>query len=295
MGVDDGDAVMAVQLSDGASRDLHRHARRHGHPLPRGRRAADGPHRLRRARHPAARGRRSRGDGGGQAGRHACSPSPSSATASGPPLDEYRVQSRGGLGLKNVEITDKNGKVVAIAQVDGDDKELLVITEQGKILRTPTEDIRTIGRATQGVRLMDLEDGDRWSRSRWSTKTEEEVAGGRAGGAAEPSRRQASRSRRAWAEADGLSAKEDEMARDRRRAVLVLAARSRSCCSRGSARRPPARGRRSSRCSPVLPRRPGPRQHHAGDDVGGDARPARAGVRSRTSRSPASARSSARR
>jgi DNA gyrase subunit A len=77
------------------------------------------------------------------------------------PLDEYRVQSRGGLGLKNLEITEKNGKVIQIAQVSGDDKELLLITEQGKILRTPTEHIRTIGRATQGVRLMDLEDGDK--------------------------------------------------------------------------------------------------------------------------------------
>jgi DNA gyrase subunit A len=76
------------------------------------------------------------------------------------PLDEYRVQSRGGLGLKNVEITEKNGQVVDIAQVS-DGKELLLITEQGKILRTPTDDIRTIGRATQGVRLMDLDEGDR--------------------------------------------------------------------------------------------------------------------------------------
>jgi DNA gyrase subunit A len=42
-----------------------------------------------------------------------------------------------------------------------EDKELLLITEQGKILRTPTEDIRTIGRATQGVRLMDLDGGDK--------------------------------------------------------------------------------------------------------------------------------------
>ncbi|MGE3176052.1 MAG: DNA gyrase subunit A [Vicinamibacterales bacterium] len=76
------------------------------------------------------------------------------------PLDEYRVQSRGGLGLKNLEVTDKNGQVIDIAQVS-DDKELLLITEQGKILRTPTDQIRTIGRATQGVRLMDLDDGDK--------------------------------------------------------------------------------------------------------------------------------------
>jgi DNA gyrase subunit A len=75
-------------------------------------------------------------------------------------LDEYRVQGRGGFGLKNLEITDKNGPVVGIAQVH-ENEELLVITEQGKILRTPAADIRTIGRATQGVRLMELEGEDR--------------------------------------------------------------------------------------------------------------------------------------
>jgi DNA gyrase subunit A len=74
-------------------------------------------------------------------------------------LEEYRVQSRGGLGLKNLEITDKNGNVVGIAQVH-ENEELLVITQQGKILRTPTADIRTIGRATQGVRVIDLGDDD---------------------------------------------------------------------------------------------------------------------------------------
>jgi len=74
-------------------------------------------------------------------------------------LDEYRVQSRGGLGLKNLEVTDKNGLVVGIAQAQ-DIEELLVITQQGKILRTPASQIRTIGRATQGVRVMDLDDDD---------------------------------------------------------------------------------------------------------------------------------------
>ncbi len=73
-------------------------------------------------------------------------------------LDAYRVQSRDGLGLKNLEITEKNGKVIAIAQVH--DEELLVITEQGKILRTPATDIRTIGRATQGVRVIELDGED---------------------------------------------------------------------------------------------------------------------------------------
>ncbi len=74
-------------------------------------------------------------------------------------LDAYRVTGRGGLGVKNVEVTDKNGHVVGIAQVH-DNEELLVITEQGKILRTPANEIRTIGRATQGVRLMDLDGED---------------------------------------------------------------------------------------------------------------------------------------
>ena len=74
-------------------------------------------------------------------------------------LEEYRVQSRGGLGLKNLEITEKNGPVVGIAQVH-ENNELLVITQQGKILRTPAADIRTIGRATQGVRVMDLGEDD---------------------------------------------------------------------------------------------------------------------------------------
>ena len=75
-------------------------------------------------------------------------------------IDEYRVTGRGGMGVKNVEITDKNGLVVNIAQVN-DDQELLVITEWGKILRTPADEIRTVGRATQGVRIMDLEGEDK--------------------------------------------------------------------------------------------------------------------------------------
>ena len=75
-------------------------------------------------------------------------------------IDEYRVTGRGGLGVKNVEVTDKNGQVVAITQVHANE-ELLVMTEQGKILRTPANEIRTIGRATQGVKLMDLEGDDK--------------------------------------------------------------------------------------------------------------------------------------
>jgi DNA gyrase subunit A len=75
-------------------------------------------------------------------------------------LDEYRVQSRGGLGIINIHTTDRNGPVVGIAYVRDED-ELMLITEQGKILRMVTRDVRTIGRATQGVRLIGVDEDDR--------------------------------------------------------------------------------------------------------------------------------------
>src|SRR3954469_11539081 len=74
-------------------------------------------------------------------------------------LDEYRLQSRGGVGIINIQTTDRNGKVVGIAYV-GDDDQVLLISQQGMILRTRAGDIRTIGRATQGVRLIEMEEGD---------------------------------------------------------------------------------------------------------------------------------------
>ena len=75
-------------------------------------------------------------------------------------LEEYRVQSRGGIGIINIQTSDRNGKVIGMTQVHDDD-ELMLITQQGKILRMASRDIRTIGRATQGVRLIDIEGDDR--------------------------------------------------------------------------------------------------------------------------------------
>jgi DNA gyrase subunit A len=75
-------------------------------------------------------------------------------------LDEYRVQARGGIGIINIQTTDRNGKVVGITHVHDDD-ELMLITQQGKILRMASKAIRTIGRATQGVKLIDIEGDDR--------------------------------------------------------------------------------------------------------------------------------------
>jgi DNA gyrase subunit A len=75
-------------------------------------------------------------------------------------VDEYRVQSRGGVGIINIQTSERNGKVIGVMQVTDDD-ELMLITQQGKILRMAARGIRTIGRATQGVRLIDIEGDDR--------------------------------------------------------------------------------------------------------------------------------------
>jgi DNA gyrase subunit A len=89
-------------------------------------------------------------------------------------LDEYRLQSRGGIGIINIQTSERNGKVIGVAHVS-DDAELMLITQQGKILRMAAKDIRTIGRATQGVRLIDIEGDDRAvSIARLAEKDEEE-------------------------------------------------------------------------------------------------------------------------
>ena len=75
-------------------------------------------------------------------------------------IDEYRVQSRGGLGIINIQTSDRNGKVVAVACVTDDD-ELMLMTQAGKVLRMGVDGLRAIGRNAQGVKLMDMEDGDR--------------------------------------------------------------------------------------------------------------------------------------
>jgi DNA gyrase subunit A len=89
-------------------------------------------------------------------------------------IEEYRVQSRGGLGIINIQTSERNGKVVGIALVYDDD-ELLLISQQGKILRMAAQDVRTIGRATQGVRLIDIDPDDRVvSVARLAEKDEDE-------------------------------------------------------------------------------------------------------------------------
>ncbi len=89
-------------------------------------------------------------------------------------LDEYRVQSRGGVGIINIHTSDRNGRVVGIANVHDDD-ELMIISQQGKVLRMVMRDIRPIGRATQGVRLIEMDEDDRVvSIARLAEREEEE-------------------------------------------------------------------------------------------------------------------------
>jgi len=77
-------------------------------------------------------------------------------------VEEYRLTSRGGKGVINIKVTDKNGEAVKLKSV-GDKDELMVITQNGMFLRCAIKDIRETGRSAQGVRLIKLQDKDRVS------------------------------------------------------------------------------------------------------------------------------------
>src|SRR5439155_15190215 len=79
-------------------------------------------------------------------------------------VDEYRLQSRGGKGVINVKTTARNGKVVGILLVS-EESEAMLISHYGKIIRIDTRQIREAGRSTQGVRLLNLEAGDKVAAS----------------------------------------------------------------------------------------------------------------------------------
>ncbi|MEW6776304.1 MAG: DNA gyrase subunit A [Bdellovibrionota bacterium] len=78
------------------------------------------------------------------------------------PVSEYRLISRGGKGVTNAKVTDKNGKVVAVLQVTDQDQ-LMIITDAGKLIKMKVSEISEIGRATQGVRLIQVEKGEKVS------------------------------------------------------------------------------------------------------------------------------------
>lgn len=79
------------------------------------------------------------------------------------PAKEYKVQKRAGSGIKTAKITSKTGKVIGAAIVNGEDKaegELVVMSKKGQVIKLPLKDVPSLGRQTQGVRVMKLREGD---------------------------------------------------------------------------------------------------------------------------------------
>ena len=81
------------------------------------------------------------------------------------PVSDYRLCNRGGKGVTNIKITEKNGLVKEVMLVDGDSEELMLISKQGIAIRMKCSDISVIGRVTQGVRIMRLNEGDELAAS----------------------------------------------------------------------------------------------------------------------------------
>jgi DNA gyrase subunit A len=159
MGIDEGDAVIDAQLSDGASQVFL--GTRDGMSIrfeerdvrPMGRTAY------------GVRGITLR-DGDEVVAMAVARPGATMATVTEngygkrTNLDEYRVQSRGGVGIINIQTSERNGRVAGMACVTDED-ELMIVTQAGKVLRMAVEDMRAIGRNAQGVRLIGIEEGDR--------------------------------------------------------------------------------------------------------------------------------------
>lgn len=74
-------------------------------------------------------------------------------------LEEYRVTNRGGKGVKTINVTEKTGALISIQAVT-DDNDLMIINRSGLTIRTAVSQIRLAGRATQGVRIINLREGD---------------------------------------------------------------------------------------------------------------------------------------
>jgi DNA gyrase subunit A len=74
-------------------------------------------------------------------------------------IDGYRITNRGGKGVKTINITEKTGSLIALKDVTNN-HDLMIITQSGNILRSPVSALRVMGRATQGVRLINLKEND---------------------------------------------------------------------------------------------------------------------------------------
>ncbi|MCK5027163.1 MAG: DNA gyrase subunit A, partial [Candidatus Pacebacteria bacterium] len=75
-------------------------------------------------------------------------------------IKEYKVQNRGGSGIKTAKVTKKTGNVMSAKVVSDEEHELVAISKKGQVIRTNMEEVPTLGRQTQGVRIMKLRAGD---------------------------------------------------------------------------------------------------------------------------------------
>src|SRR6185436_10219631 len=89
-------------------------------------------------------------------------------------MDEYRLTRRGGKGIITMKTTEKTGKVVGVRMVTDDDQ-IMLVTSGGKVIRLRVNEIRVIGRNTQGVRLIDLEEGERVASAARLAEREDEA------------------------------------------------------------------------------------------------------------------------
>ena len=92
-------------------------------------------------------------------------------------FNQYKLQKRGGIGLKNLKITEKTGDVVTLRAV-GDDEEIMAVSTRGKLIRTTVDSIRSTGRVAQGVRIMRLDEDDQIAaiaRVNLRSETSEEI------------------------------------------------------------------------------------------------------------------------
>ena len=91
------------------------------------------------------------------------------------PLEEYRLTQRGTKGVKTVTITEKNGPLITIKAVNGDE-DLMVITDEGVVIRISLETVGTYGRTAQGVKIINLNEGGKVAAVAVVNKAEEEIA-----------------------------------------------------------------------------------------------------------------------
>lgn len=76
------------------------------------------------------------------------------------PIDEYKIQNRGGSGIKTASVTGKTGKIMSSAVVTSAQEELVAMSKKSQVIRLEIQEVPTLGRSTQGVRIMKLREGD---------------------------------------------------------------------------------------------------------------------------------------